>query len=409
MQNLLDRILNKESLKIIFETPPRHGKSLQNTIHFSSYYLEKNPERSVIIGAYNQTLANKFSRKARKIANGRIALSKERIAVEDWETKAGGNLRAVGVGAGIAGHGGDLILIDDPIKNREEANSKVYRERLWDWWQDDLMTRSEPNNSIILTMTRWHYDDLVGRILASEEAREWEVVRLPALAEKNDPLGRQEGVALWPERYNNAQLAKIQKRMGSSFISLYQQRPVPEGGHIFKQEWWQYYKEPPNFDYILQCWDTAAKKGEMNDYSVCTTWGRVGNRYYIIDCWRKRVEFPELRRVLLSLAEKYKPHEILIEDTSAGTALIQDLKNVCSYPIKAIKATKSKEERALAITPLIEALRVYLLENAAWLVDLLDESSVFPNGAHDDIVDTIIMALAYFREIDNKSIRLHIY
>src|SRR6185369_2890471 len=201
------------------------------------YRLRLDPALRVVVGAYNATLASKFSRKARRIALAAgVALSDERTAVEDLETTAGGGMRAVGVGGGITGQGGDLIVIDDPVKSREEAESEVYREKVWSWYTDDLYTRLEPGGAMILIMTRWHMDDLAGRILASEGAAKWTVVNLPALAVENDALGRAMGEALCPERYDEAALEAIKSEGGMSaysFAALYQQDPRPRDGNMF--------------------------------------------------------------------------------------------------------------------------------------------------------------------------------
>jgi hypothetical protein len=200
-----------------------------------------------------------------------MLISDERTAVSDWETAIGGGLRAVGVGGGVTGRGADLIVIDDPVKSREEANSQAYRDRVYDWFRDDLYTRQEPGAAMLLILTRWHLDDLAGRILASPDGSERTTVTLPALAEANDLLGRAEGQALWPVRYDEMELARIRGTLGSSFESLYQQRPSALEGAIFKREWWRYFREQPKFSRIVQSWDTAFKTAEANDYSVCTT------------------------------------------------------------------------------------------------------------------------------------------
>ena len=164
IRTYLDRVTRGDLKRLMLFVPPRHGKSEQTTIRYPTWRLERDPTLRVIVGAYNQILANKFSRKARRIAVQRLDLSAERVAVEDWETAQGGGFRVVGVGGGITGQGGDLIIIDDPVKNREEANSQAYRDRVWEWYTDDLYTRLEPGGAIILIMTRWHEDDLAGRI-----------------------------------------------------------------------------------------------------------------------------------------------------------------------------------------------------------------------------------------------------
>lgn len=395
LRDQLDRLTRGEINKLMIFMPPRHGKSEQITIRYPAWFLERFPERKVIIGAYNQTLSNKFSRKTRKISAQRMALSAERTAVEDWETEEGGGLRAVGVGGGITGQGGDIIIIDDPVKSREEANSPAYREKVWDWYTDDLYTRLEPGGALILIMTRWHVDDLAGRILKSEDGENWTVVCLPAFAEVNDPLGRKEGTALCPERFDEEKLKKIKLVMGASFEALYQQRPVAAEGAIFKREWWGYYKALPVMKRIIQSWDTAFKKGAANDYSVCTTWGEGDIGYYLLDRWKEKVEFPELKRTVRMQGDKWKPSVILVEDKASGQSLIQEIRRETPLPILAIKVDVDKETRAHAVTPVCEAGRVYLPEGIPWGQDYVDTMASFPYGDHDDDVDSTTQALNY--------------
>lgn len=368
--------------------PPRHGKTEQTTVRFPAWWLERDPTQRIILGAYNQTLADKFSRKTRRIIKDRIRISAERNAASDWETEAGGGLRAVGVGGGITGMGGNLILIDDPVKSREEANSETYRNKTYDWYTDDLYTRLEPGGAIILIMTRWHEDDLAGRLLANDKEEKWKVINLPAFAEENDPLGRSLGQALCPERFNEAQLKEIQSVMEGSFLALYQQRPAAVEGEIFKRFWWQFYTIAPYFERIVHSWDTAFKKGSDNDFSVCTIWGISKDGFYLIFRWKEKVEFPELKQAVVSLAHQFPPDEILIEDKASGQSLLQELARETRLPIMPFKVDTDKLARANASTPLVKSGNVYLLEGSPWIKDFLDNLSSFPNAPHDDDVDS---------------------
>ena len=228
----LDQLTAGQIKRLAIFVPPRHGKSALATIRYPVYRLSREPGLRVIIGCYNSLLAEKFSRQALRIArDSGVALDPARQQIHDWETTAGGGMRAVGVGAGITGQGGGLVIIDDPVKCREEANSPTYRERVWDWYREDLYTRLEPDGAIVLIQTRWHEDDLAGRILASEQAGAWTVVNLPAEAEAGDPLGREPGAPLCPARFDRAALADIRATLGTwAYTALYQQRPLPEGG-----------------------------------------------------------------------------------------------------------------------------------------------------------------------------------
>jgi hypothetical protein len=242
--------------------PPRHGKTELATVRYCAYRLEKDPSTRIILGAHTQELAAQFSRKIRRIVRQKMRLSGERYSQCEWETQAGGGLRAAGVGTGITGMGADLIVIDDPVKSRQEADSRAYRDRVWEWYTDDLYTRQEPDAAIVLIQTRWHEDDLAGRILMSEDGSEWRIVRLPAYAESQeerdawaermkrptglpDPIGREAGAVLWPERWPRHKLEGFRRTLGRSFQSLYQQSPLPSSGGLFQRSRFNTIDEAP--------------------------------------------------------------------------------------------------------------------------------------------------------------------
>lgn len=256
-------------------------------------------------------------------------------------------------------------------------------------------------NGLVSHNTRWHEDDLAGRLIKamSTGGDQWVIVSLPAVAEIGDLLGRSEGEALWPEWYSVEGLKRIKEAIGSSeWAALYQQRPSIEGGNLFKREWWQYYRNPSVYEFVIQSWDTAFKIGEENDYSVCTTWGIVGNMIDMIDRFQARLEMPELKRAAATLALRHRPNAILIEDKASGQSLIQELKKDTELSIIPVKTDRDKVSRAHAVTPMIEGGRVRLPEWASWVDDYLAEMSAFPKGNHDDSVDSTTQALNYLRE-----------
>jgi predicted phage terminase large subunit-like protein len=396
IEPFLQDILNGIPRKIIIQVPVRHGKSEFATIRFNAAFLNKFPEKKAVIGAYNHTFCTDFSRATKRILEGRISFGEKNTA-NHWETAAGGSLLSVGVGVGIAGRGCHLLTIDDPIRNYEEAYSQAYRNKTWNWFLNDVSTRVEPGGSIILTMARWHYDDLVGRILASDDAKNWIVINIPALAEDNDVLGRIKGEALWPERYNKERLEEIRKTNPSGFPALYQQHPEIDGGNIFKREDWQYYvaNEKPVYDYKICSVDAACKTKEENDRSACTTWGVCGNNVYLDDIWVDRVDYVDLKMTLQSIAMQHKPSAMYIEDTSNGSPVIQELLRTSNLPIHPVQ-TKGTDKvvRAHAVTPMIRQHRVFLPKDHPLLFDFLDELSRFPKAAHDDLVDSVTQALS---------------
>jgi predicted phage terminase large subunit-like protein len=403
MRDKLDQIRRGDlpgKKHLMINCPPRHGKSEQNTIRWPVYLLEQDPEQKIAIAAYNQRLANKFSRKARKIAQGRLHLSGDRTAVEEWETDEGGGFRAVGIGGGITGDGVHWLLIDDPVKSRADVISETIRETVWSWFTDDLYTRLEPGGHIVLTMTRWHEDDLAGRIIASDFADEWEVVNLPAIAEENDPLEREPGQALCPDRYDEKALAAIKRVLQEEFDSLFQGNPTRAEGNIFKRIWMnKRYDQAflPGFYNKVQTIDSSFKTGVGNDYSVIATWAASEVDFYLLDVWREKVEMPDLLTAIKDQYGKWHPNAVLIEDAASGQSAIQTIRRTTRIPVIAypVNDKGSKVARAEGVAPLFRVDKVQLPQgqDCEWIDDWIKEHCGFPNAAHDDQVDTTSMAL----------------
>jgi predicted phage terminase large subunit-like protein len=391
IQAKLDQVTAGSVRKLMLFMPPRHGKSELTTVRYPVWRLERDPAMRVIVGAYNQTLADKFSRKSRRIALQRFSLSQERTAVEDWETTRGGGLRAVGVGGGITGQGGDLIIIDDPVKSREEANSPAYRERVWDWYTQDLYTRLEPGGSIILIMTRWHEDDLAGRILASEDGPNWEILSLPALAEPGDPLGRALGEALCPSRFTAEDLAKIRTVLGTwAFTALYQQRPLPEGGGLFKREWFKIVDAAPANAKRVRYWDKAGTAGD-GDFSAGVKMAAAPDgQFYVEDVLRGQWSSLKRNRVMRQTAELDGKEVVVWVEQEPGSGGKESAEasiiNLVGFNIHAETVTGNKSVRAGPLAAQAEADNVKLVRGA-WNAPYLDELCVFPNGNNDDQVD----------------------
>lgn len=383
--------------RLIVCMPPRHGKSHIISRYFPAWYLLNNPDKRIILTSYEAGFAQSWGRQVRNIINEfgpqyNVSIAKDSNAAHRFNLNRGGSFNTAGAGGAITGKGADLFIIDDPIKNIEEAQSKVMREKLWEWFTTTAYTRLEPGGSMIIIMTRWHYDDLVGKILANDEDKEWTLLSLPAIDD--------EGVALWPQRFNAEKLAAIKEQMGTLFFNaLYQQRPIANENQIFNPNWWLRYKpdELPSDMYKIQSWDTAFKDKEQNDYSVCTTWGADNANDYLIDMWRKRVQFPTLLQAVKELAEQFEPHKILIEDKASGQSLIQTLKSETRLPIKAVTPNGDKVTRAHLVTPKLEAGKVWIPERANWLDAFITETSEFPMAAHDDVVDSVTQALFHLK------------
>jgi len=406
--NTLDKVTAGEVKRLIINLPPRHGKTEMVSVRYPAYRLTRKPDERVILAAYNQTLAELFSRKVRKIAGSTVALSPDKTAAYDWETAAGGGLRAVGVGSGITGYGANLIIIDDPIKSRQEAESQTYRERLWDWYQSDIYSRLEPGAAIIIVMTRWHEDDITGRILASPDKDAWTVIRLPALAEEDDPLGRNPGEALDPRRYSAEILLKTEQVMGSYvFAGLYQQRPAPVEGARFKAHWFRYFEiDEANPDLfilyqpdarikvvkrescnIFQTLDPSITAKETSDYFCLATWAVTPEaELLLLDVFREKVETTSHIDVVTMCARRWEPQVICAEKATIGHAIIAKMLEV-GLPVIAVKAEGDKISRSLPMQARYEAGTVYHRRGAPFLAAIEDELLHFPAGRYDDFVD----------------------
>lgn len=424
----LDRLTRREIDRLVLSLPPRHMKSETVTIRYVAWRLIRDPGLRVVIGCYSADLAKRFSRAIRRLVReSGIPMNPEAQDVCQWETAAGGGLRAAGVGGGITGMGFDLLVVDDPVKSQAEADSAAYRDRVYEWFSVDLLTRCEPGAAMVLIMTRWHEDDLAGRLLATEAAAEWAVINLPALAEANDPLGRDYGVALCPDRYDEAALLRIQRTMGSQrFWALYQGRPTARGGDVLKRQWWRFWypagSPPPppvrvllddgadytcpqvacplTFTHQLQSWDSNfgddTSNQEHGDFVVGQVWGQNESECFLLDQTRGRWGFAETLPKVLSLSSAWpKAHLKLIEKSANGPAIISMLRKRVTGLVAQGTGRMSKTGRAEAASALVEAGNVYLPHPACfpWVHELLDECSAFPRGAHDDQVDALAQAL----------------
>lgn len=384
--------------RIVISMPPRHGKSEFLSKWLPIWYLEMNPEKRIIIASYAAELAETFGRRIRDEMTEndwiKTKLKDNSQAAHRFDTKDGGGLIAAGVGGSITGKGAHLFIIDDPYKDKIQAFSPGYRKNLVEWYETVARTRLEPGGSMVLIMTRWHEDDLAANFI---KTRGFQEIRLPAIAEENDPLGRKVGEALCPERYDLDALADIRgnpekgiEGIGSyAWNSLYQQKPIPIEGGLFKRKWWKRYRELPHIIRKIQIWDCAQKPGITNDYSVCATWGLASDGWYLIDLWRNKVEAPQLYDAAESLYRAHTPNEVVIEDKASGIGLIQFLQQKTAIPVIAYDpGIADKEVRATSATPMVEAGKCSLPIDAPWVEEFIIEHERFPNDSHDDQVDT---------------------
>lgn len=391
IQEQLQRVTEGEIDKLMLFLPPRHGKSELATIRYPVWRMMKDPSINIIVGAYNKLLADRFSRRARGIAREYVDLNTERMAAGEWTTMQGGSLLAAGVGTGVTGRGAQLIVIDDPVKSREEANSEAYRERVWNWYRDDLYTRLEPGGAIILIMTRWHEDDLAGRILASEDSPNWSVVTLPALAEEGDPLGRAIDEPLWPQRFDADDLKTIRTVQGTqSFTALYQQRPTALEGGMFKRAWFTIVDVAPAEVRRVRYWDKAGTEDD-GDYTAGVMMAKDANGlYFVVDVQRGQWSALQREQVIKQAAQlDGRGPRIWVEQEpgSGGKESAQaTIRNLSGWNVRAERVTGDKATRAEPYAAQCEAGNVKLVRGD-WNAAYIDELCMFPNGKHDDQVD----------------------
>jgi len=404
----IEKMINRDIKQniLIISMPPQHGKSQCVTETLPSWYLGNNPSKRVIEVSYGDDLAQRFGRRNKEkiLEYGKdlfnIELSK--TSDTDFEIKGyKGSMISKGIMAGLTGNPAELIIIDDPIKNRQEAESETYRNRIWEEFLNSIYTRLSANGIIIVIQTRWHEDDLAGRLLQYMPGKCLEI-NIPLEAEENDILGRQVGDSLFPEIGKDNIWLKDFKAVyatqeGSrSWNALMQGRPTAQEGNMIKRSWWQFYdKYPTYYDEMLQSWDCTFKDSDGTDFVAGQVWGRIGANYYLIDRVKERMDIVRTMEAIIQMTVKYPKTRLkLIEDKANGPAVIRMLRNKI-HGIIPILPLGSKVARASAVSPAIESGNVYLpsFELAPWINDYIEELSAFPNGVHDDDVDATTQAL----------------
>lgn len=425
--DLIDEYLVKvesgEIDRLIVNLPPQEGKSTRVTTIGPLWFLTRNPDRRIAIVSYASELADEFGRNIRNhIASNDgddesldlgLRIAKDNGAARRWKLDgARGGVVSRGIRAGLTGRAVDALFIDDPISNLEQANSKTYRDQAWGFWQSVGNTRLAPGAPVVLVLTRWHADDLAGRLLAAEDGHRWTVLNIPASAEENDPLGRKPGEWLESSRKRTAaQWEQIKVAVGPKvWQSLYQGNPVLDEGGVFPTEW-EHYEQPMWITHedghrtvpgigrddheLVQSWDLAFKGGDSSDYVVGQVWLRVGNTAYLLDQVRRRMNFNETCEAIKAMSAKW-PQAIakFVEDRANGPAVMNALQGQIMGLIP-IEPEGSKYARASAISPLAWSRNIVLPSTklCPWVESLLMELLSFPAGANDDQVDTMTQAI----------------
>ena len=444
----LDRLESGEGPRnLLITMPPRHGKSTFGSVYFPAYFMARKPSRYIMSTSYNSQLATDFGRQVRDLVNDPLTrqaypdleMSQDSRAVDQCRLRGGGAPCFLGLGAPTPGRAANILLLDDPLKSREQAERATQRNKVWDFYVSGLSTRLQPDidgqpPAQIIILTRWHPDDIAGRLMQTDDWKEgmWSHINFQAITEKvvrgkegkdrrqlapTDPnyisneearqisakkryLPVTERNALWPERFSLEDLERRERLNPREFASLYQQSPFIQGGNLIRSQWWRTYPadmRPEQFTSLIIAADTAFKAKSTSDYSVMMTMGldKSGD-IYIVDVHRERYEFPDLKRKMIMLNNQWRGRGlrgIYIEDKASGQSLLQELKRESGVSVIPYKISTDKVTRLSAVLPLIEGGRVLLPDKAHWLDAFHDECQTFPAGTHDDQIDALSIGL----------------
>jgi predicted phage terminase large subunit-like protein len=404
----LEAVSKREIRNLIINIPPRHGKSTLVSVMWPCWeWGEVNPSSKWLFSSYAQSLSNLFSIKCRRLIQSdwyqtryEVRICSDQNEKLTFENTNAGCRVATSVGGAATGKGGDYIVVDDPIK-AGDAESDTMRNAVIDWWSQEMSTRGNDPSTVakVIIMQRLHENDLAGYLLENEKfehlclATEYDPARHCSTSIWSDHR-KESGELLWGDRYTREVIEKLKKELGSyGYAAQQQQNPVPAGGGMIKTSWFNFYENlPESFEKITQSWDTASKGNELTNCPwVCTTWGEINGEYYLINVFRKFLEYPEGLRAIQILAQKYNPDAILIEDKGTGTTAIQDLrrKEILKFPIIPVRPTADKLVRLAAQSPVIEAGLVHLPKlEENWLTEYLNEITKFPKSQYADQVDS---------------------
>jgi predicted phage terminase large subunit-like protein len=414
MAEAFERVANGTCKRLIINMPPRHTKSEFASYLLPAWFLGKFPHKKVIQTSHTAELAVGFGRKVRNLVDSEVyseifpnlALQADSKAAGRWNTSKGGDYFAIGVGGAVTGKGADVLIIDDPHSEQEAAmaasNPEVY-DKVYEWYTSGPRQRLQPGGAIVIVMTRWAARDLTGQVLKSAAQRtgeEWEVIEFPAIL----PSGR----PLWPQFWSFEELEALREELpNSKWQAQYQQNPVGNESAIVKRDWWKWWEKdnPPQCEYILQSWDTAFEKTQRADYSAGTTWGifnceedNFAPNIILLNTYKKRVEFPELKRDVLREYNQYEPDSLIVEKKASGAPLIYDLRAM-GIPVQEFTPGKGQDKiaRLNSVSDIIASGKVWVPQTR-WAEELVDEVAAFPSGEHDDLVDATTLALMRFRQ-----------
>ena len=413
MAEAFERVARGELKRLIINMPPRHTKSEFASYLLPAWFLGKFPHKKIIQTAHTAELAVGFGRKVRNLVSSEAyqkvfdtKLSSDSKAAGRWNTEVGGDYFAIGVGGAVTGKGADLLIIDDPHSEQEakQGNPAVY-DNVYEWYTSGPRQRLQPGGVIIIVMTRWSKRDLTGQIIknsSKEGVDAWEVIDFPAILPSGTPL--------WPGFWKKEALEALRAELPvSKWEAQYQQNPTSEEGAIIKRDQWRIWEEdyPPQCEYIIQSWDTAFDKTTRSDFSACTTWGvfKHPNEHgdyrtniIVLDAYKKRMEFPELKTKAFEMWKEWNPDTLIVEKKAAGAPLIYEMRQM-GIPLQEYTPSKGSDKiaRVNAISDMFRSGIVWC-PDTRWADELMEELAAFPNGDHDDLVDSTSQALLRFRQ-----------
>ena len=403
------KITKDNSGRLIVNMPPRHTKSEFASIYFPAWFIGKFPKKKIMQVSHNAELSARFGAKVRNLIDskeykeifGDVKLREDSKAKGRWETNHGGEYFAAGVGGSITGRGADLLIIDDP-HTEQDSWSDSAMERTFVWYLSGPRQRLQPKGSIVLVMTRWAEDDLIGRLIKSQsepKADKWAHISFPAILEDNNPV--------WPEYWSKEELEKVKASLSvRNWSAQYMQEPTSEEGAILKREWWLPWKgDVPTLKHVIQSYDTAFSKKETADYSAITTWAVFtphegqGDAIMLVDAIRGKFDFPELKAVALEQYKYWEPESIIIEAKATGQPLIQELRRM-GIPVMDYVPSKGRDKfsRVNAVAPIFESGSVYYPEGEKFADEVIEECAAFPHGENDDYVDSTTQAMLRYRQ-----------
>ena len=407
----LERVARGELKRLIINMAPRHTKSEFASFLFPAWMMGKNPSMKIIQATHTTELAVNFGRKTKNLIDSdefktvfpEVKLAADSKASGRWDTSRGGMYYAVGVGSNLAGRGGDLVIIDDP-HSEQTAMSNSGFDDAWDWYTGGPRQRLQPGGSIVLVQTRWSEKDMTGQLLRAmakdELADQWEVVELPAIFDDGTPC--------WPEFWSLEDLTAVRASIPpSKWNAQYQQRPTGEENAIIKREWWNKWEKEsvPQLEYVIQSYDTAFSKRETADYSAITTWGVFypneggsGPNLILLDSKKGRWEFPELKAIAFEEYEFWDPDTVIVEAKASGMPLTHELRSM-GIPVVNFTPSRGNDKvtRVHSVSPLFEAGMVWA-PDTSFADEMIEEVAAFPNGEHDDLVDSMTQALMRYRQ-----------